>query len=686
MVGNRMKKFLAVILVLVGASLAIPQQTQRNAAFDKLIVRSNFNSVLYVGGTVTGDIGAQINTAYAALPNTGGVIAVIPKADGSCYSYSTPIVANTSGKYLLLEGIGATNSISAPQFGGGACLNYTPTTATTAITLDYVPSNGGNQQSVHGIRDLTLWNNQCVTAGGCGSLATGISVPQVNGGVAGGVFDNLAVKGFSTGFIVSGAVNVSWGIDFRQSLFYYNATGFSNTNTGGLENIHFYGGRFLGNGTGMNTKGEVYAFALSYDGNLTTAVNLVNTGTSTPGPDYTCVGCHFENPSSSPAVPHYITGTANWVLIGGILENDNVGVSTWDFAVQAQGAYFSVQGTELVCNGGANTTLTAAVSTGANVRGHVEFINWNCPVPPTYVGGASAANVTNTSFNWNNSNAPQPWTIEANLKGPIGIGDTQFVPNVLTGLHLRFNGNSIDALRFEDYTNTHTMDCGPGIANAALFSCRDITNARQAFQYSFTSNVFAIPAITPLAAAGGDVGSAALPFANLWLGTAATNNAKLQPATMTAARVVEILDSDLAIGRGVVTSTYTNATTTASNITGLSFAVLANRNYTMRCDLYYQGSAGTAGLDITITGPASPTSIFYSYQETPTATTTQGSVASAFATKLVGNAAVTATTNLPAQITLGLRNGANAGTVQVQGSATGAGTVTVQAGSFCTMQ
>ncbi len=136
----------------------------------------------------------------------------------------------------------------------------------------------------------------------------------------------------------------------------------------------------------------------------------------------------------------------------------------------------------------------------------------------------------------------------------------------------------------------------------------------------------------------------------------------------------------------MLTSTYTNATTTASNITELSFPVAANTNYTMACHLYYQGSVGTAGLDITIAGPASPTSVFYSYDEDATATALQDRVANAFGTKLVGNAAVTATTNLHATVTMGLRNGANTGAVQVQGSATGAGTVTVQAGSFCRLQ
>ena len=142
----------------------------------------------------------------------------------------------------------------------------------------------------------------------------------------------------------------------------------------------------------------------------------------------------------------------------------------------------------------------------------------------------------------------------------------------------------------------------------------------------------------------------------------------------------------VAQSRGIATSTYTNATTTASNITGLSFAVAASTNYSIHCDLYYQGSAATAGLDITVTGPASPTSVFYSYDEFPTATTSQTAVANSFGTKLIGNASVTATTNLHAIVAIGLVNGANAGTVQVQGSATGAGTVTVQAGSSCQIQ
>src|SRR3974390_1068286 len=56
------------------------------------------------------DIGAQINAAYQSLPAAGGVIYLGPRADGRCYTQTTPIVlaerAN-GGKYVTLQGIAA---------------------------------------------------------------------------------------------------------------------------------------------------------------------------------------------------------------------------------------------------------------------------------------------------------------------------------------------------------------------------------------------------------------------------------------------------------------------------------------------------------------------------------------------------------------------------------------------------
>lgn len=58
------------------------------------------------------DIFAQINTAMASLPSTGGTILVPAKSDGSCYTGSTTI---TVTKVASIQGLGASPT----------CLNYT---------------------------------------------------------------------------------------------------------------------------------------------------------------------------------------------------------------------------------------------------------------------------------------------------------------------------------------------------------------------------------------------------------------------------------------------------------------------------------------------------------------------------------------------------------------------------------
>lgn len=68
------------------------------------------------------------------------------------------------------------------------------------------------------------------------------------------------------------------------------------------------------------------------------------------------------------------------------------------------------------------------------------------------------------------------------------------------------------------------------------------------FRPSGTVLTFGGSAFTPAAAAGGDFGSASLPGANLWIGTAATNNFKFQPATAAAARTIVIPDFGVSTG------------------------------------------------------------------------------------------------------------------------------------------
>lgn len=70
-------------------------------------------------------------------------------------------------------------------------------------------------------------------------------------------------------------------------------------------------------------------------------------------------------------------------------------------------------------------------------------------------------------------------------------------------------------------------------------SLADNTNWKE--RLTGTQLLLAVPPL-PSTAAGVDVGSAALPFANLWLGTAATNNFKLAPAATVAARTITMPD------------------------------------------------------------------------------------------------------------------------------------------------
>lgn len=128
-------------------------------------------------------------------------------------------------------------------------------------------------------------------------------------------------------------------------------------------------------------------------------------------------------------------------------------------------------------------------------------------------------------------------------------------------------------------------------------------------------------------------------------------------------------------------STYTNATTTFSNL--LAFTAAANTSYSMACHLVYSGSAATSGPKVQITGPASPTNVFYSFQAATNQTVFSGAAATAFSSSLNIGATVAVATPLPYMLTMGLINGANAGTVQVQAAAQGAGILTISPGSFC---
>ena len=104
----------------------------------------------------------------------------------------------------------------------------------------------------------------------------------------------------------------------------------------------------------------------------------------------------------------------------------------------------------------------------------------------------------------------------------------------------------------------------------------------------------------PLSAGGSDLGSTLLPHANLWLGTAATNNFKFQPAATAAARVVNIADplntSFLGLSLNTTNGLYQSkravaGCTTAASIGGICASdititwttAFADANYSVTC-------------------------------------------------------------------------------------------------------
>lgn len=122
-----------------------------------------------------------------------------------------------------------------------------------------------------------------------------------------------------------------------------------------------------------------------------------------------------------------------------------------------------------------------------------------------------------------------------------------------------------------------------------------------------------------------------------------------------------------------------NNNTTFADLTGLAFSVAASGNYYFRCFLKVN-STGTAGVKIQLTGPAAPTGLMFGLQSAALKVDPQA--ATAFSTTVR-----TGTGDIEETVTLEgyLRNGANAGTVQVQGAQdTADATDTIfRADSFC---
>lgn len=367
------------------------------------------NNIAYVGGPVSfwsgADVGAQVNSAYAALPTLGGRIYVLPQVSGACYNYSTPISFSAVGKYVILAG--ASTAADNGSVDGQVCLNFTPTTATNAILIDWTPSGGGGYEAGAGIRDLTLINNNCHTIAGCGSSAIGVHVGVTNGGAHKALFENVKVQGFQSGYHFDDGLSacpngagcgIGWGVVWLNSTTVWNQVGINYAVP--HENDTYIGGAINSNGTGVsqtNFGGSFTDIGGSFDQNSLEAV-LLSDGTFFHGTDN-----HWENTgaTSGTQFPVYVyssTSTSAAVDING--------GEAWDDATSGtnsnhwfQGGLVEVNGLELRSFGRVTNVSVFA----ANTRGFYEAQ----PNPVSdFTGGLNDNSATNVSINTGNAAFP----------------------------------------------------------------------------------------------------------------------------------------------------------------------------------------------------------------------------------------------------------------------------------------
>lgn len=321
---------------------------------------SSLNGVSYVGGSCAsswggGDIGAQINTAYTALPSTGGKIVIVSQTNGACYSYSTPILLNTQGKQAILQGASGTSNANG-DVDGGACLNYTPNTATTAITIGWGPVTGGGYAPGGGFRDLTLKaNGGCFAPGGCGNLAT--SVLTTNGGAHHGFFQNVKIEGFGQAWRFNDNSD-GWGLLWSQFSIVNNTHGVLVSSTLGEEKLVWDGGSCAVNGdciVNLQPATDFYLHGVSIDSNTTSP--MINNGATMTFSD-----CHFENLGQSNI--QYITSGNAVTILGGLVLNDAVsGTPAGQFFTTTTG-FFSMYGTSVYSPNQAITSILNNTAAG----------------------------------------------------------------------------------------------------------------------------------------------------------------------------------------------------------------------------------------------------------------------------------------------------------------------------------
>jgi hypothetical protein len=304
---------------------------------------------VYVGGAIsvfgTGDIGSQINTAYAACPPAGCHIKVL--ASPTPYSFSTSIVFGTNNKSVWLDcDPGMAGDSDAGNVTGVTQLKYTG--AGTAITFG---GNGLNGKALTGCNIL---------GPGTGGTTIGVLLGGSTGNFVGSEMDDFSITNFNVGLQIGNNTYLdtfrNFKIEGNGTQLFYPA---SSTQSG--ESMSFIQGLFgTKSTTGVvatcvnwqNTTIDANFTSVSFD-QCPLTVNNANAGlihifgnnlhfenpsgpltanglaggtpvdfmtfTGSPTALFICVGCDILEDNASTARTELITqtGSTEIILIGG---------------------------------------------------------------------------------------------------------------------------------------------------------------------------------------------------------------------------------------------------------------------------------------------------------------------------------------------------------------------------------
>jgi len=409
----RLRTFSAMVTTLFAIPAVVGSQSQPSSP------APTTEGILYIGGasgsfSSAGDIGAQFNAAYAALPASGGVIKLLPNPSGGCYNFSTEIAATVPGKFVYFQGVSTTSTSTIPPYPiSGSCLLWTSTKNTTAMVFDYVGTKGSGYANSHGISDITLVNASsnggtvaCQALGGCGSHATGLQIGGSSFGMQNGNLDRVRIMGFGTGikFVNSGSA-ISWGMSWNNIYAAYNGVGASIPT---LEKLSVYGGCFCVNGIGIDIHGgaDVYAHGVSIDSNSTAGITAESNST------FNGFGIHFENQGIDPLTTHYVVATqASSILLKGGIALDDFATGTSDYFFSTSGASMVIEDLQVYSAG--RTLDSSIVVANSPAVGKIALIQDNPKVLPTVLSGSSGGiAVIPTGVN----QQPQPWVIPAAIE------------------------------------------------------------------------------------------------------------------------------------------------------------------------------------------------------------------------------------------------------------------------------